>query len=419
MPINREELGRRLKEAREACGLTQEDVGKRFVLSRSTIAQMELGNREVTSLELDRLAYLYGKEILHFLSEGVPQGDVMTVLFHAHPELRQDEPFQDSLRSTLAVGRELSNLEHLLEVEREVSVPTVYPLKAPKTRWEAIQQGTAVASEERRRLDLGDDPIQDIARVLEGAGVRTGEIPLPEDISGLTVEEPDVGILVGVNKGHPRIRQRFSFAHEYAHVLLDRERPTISRASERDDLREVRANAFAADFLMPEEGVRRYVGALGKGRQSRASADVYDEEEAIRVERRTPAGTQDLQIYDLVQLAHHFGVSDIAALYRIRNMKPSLLTNAEFERLKRIVDAGRSKEIRAGLGLPEPEEYWKRREFRHRFLSLGLEAYRRERISRSKLWELGRLVDVSREAMERLIDESGMDLDHEEAVDNK
>src|SRR4030067_186912 len=104
---------------------------------------MELGNREVTSLELDRLAYLYGKDILHFLSEGVPQGDVMTVLFRAHPELRQDEPFLDSLRPTLAVGRELSNLEHLLEVEREVSVPQAYPLTAPNTRGGALQQGAA------------------------------------------------------------------------------------------------------------------------------------------------------------------------------------------------------------------------------------------------------------------------------------
>lgn len=409
MPVNREELGRRLKEAREACGLTQEDVGKKFDLSRSTIAQMELGNREVTSLELDRLAFLYGKDIRYFLSEEVLEGDVMTVLFRAHPELRRDEPMMDALRWTLAMGRELSNLEELLGVEREVLVPTVYPLKAPKTRWEAIQQGTAVAAEERRRLDLGDDPIQDIAEVLENGGVRTGEVPLLEDISGLTVDGPDIGILVVVNKGHPRIRQRFSFAHEYAHVLLDRNRPTVSRASERDELREVRANAFAAAFLMPEEGVRRYVGGLGKGQQSRATADVYDEEDVIRVQRRSIPGTQALQIYDLVQLAHQFGVSEIAALYRLRNMKPPLVTETEFERLKLVVEAQRSKEIRAGLGLPEPEAHWRRREFRHRFLALGLEAYRRDRISRSKLIEIARLVDTPPDAMERLIADSGVE----------
>jgi hypothetical protein len=64
------------------------------------------------------------------------------------------------------------------------------------------------------------------------------------------------------------------------------------------------------------------------------------------------------------------------------------------------------KSVRAGLGVPDPEEHWGRREFRHRFLGLALEAYRRERISRSRLVELGRLVNLSREAVERLIDES-------------
>ena len=90
-----------------------------------------------------------------------------------------------------------------------------------------------------------------------------------------------------------------------------------------------------------------------------------------------------------------------------------MVTEVEFERLKQMVDAGRSREIRAGLGLPDPEEHWRRREFRHRFLGLALEAYRRERISRSKLVELARLVNVSREAVERLIDESGIEPDHD------
>jgi hypothetical protein len=111
--------------------------------------------------------------------------------------------------------------------------------------------------------------------------------------------------------------------------------------------------------------LRRYVSGLGKGRQSRVSADVYDEKAAIRGERHTPAGTQEIQIYDIVQIAHHFGVSEIAALYRIRNMRPPLVNDSEFERLKEIVDSGRSKDIRAVLGLPDPEAYWRRKEFRH------------------------------------------------------
>ena len=46
---------------------------------------------------------------------------------------------------------------------------------------------------------------------------------MPNDVSGLTVHEPDVGIFVTANANYGPLRQRFSFTHKYAHVLLDRE----------------------------------------------------------------------------------------------------------------------------------------------------------------------------------------------------
>ena len=78
---------------------------------------------------------------------------------------------------------------------------------------------------------------------------------------------------------HRILRRRFSFAHEYAHVLLDRElKAILSHARDRSSLMEVRANAFAASFLMPAEGVRGYVNALSKGLGSRTRAATFDEE---------------------------------------------------------------------------------------------------------------------------------------------
>ncbi|HWP38968.1 MAG TPA: helix-turn-helix transcriptional regulator [Gemmatimonadales bacterium] len=67
--VDQRELGRRLKTTRKACHLTQEEVSRHLGVSRSTIAQMELGNRAVTSLELDKLAYLYGRDIRTFLAD--------------------------------------------------------------------------------------------------------------------------------------------------------------------------------------------------------------------------------------------------------------------------------------------------------------------------------------------------------------
>lgn len=77
---------------------------------------------------------------------------------------------------------------------------------------------------------------------------------------------------------------------------------------------------------MPEEGVWQFVAGLGKGMPSRMFADVFDEVESLDVEGRTPPESQAVQIYDLVLLAHHFGVSRIAALCRLRNNRSQLAT---------------------------------------------------------------------------------------------
>jgi len=57
MELTREELGRRIRSARETCGLTQEQLGDSAGLTRVAVGQIEAGARSVSSLELDRLAH--------------------------------------------------------------------------------------------------------------------------------------------------------------------------------------------------------------------------------------------------------------------------------------------------------------------------------------------------------------------------
>jgi len=124
----------------------------------------------------------------------------------------------------------------------------------------------------------GFRPLGDLPALLEAQGIRTGLIAMPSGVSGLMLSDPTVGLFVVVNRDHPAVRQRFSWCHEYAHLLLDRaQMGHVSRESERSDLFEVRANVFAANFLMPEDGVRQLVATLGKGSASRLHADVFDE----------------------------------------------------------------------------------------------------------------------------------------------
>lgn len=72
-----------------------------------------------------------------------------------------------------------------------------------------VSNSISVVSEERRRLGLGSAPVGDLVRLLESQGVRTSVVEMPDDISGLTIAHPDVGLFVGVNISHAAVRQRF------------------------------------------------------------------------------------------------------------------------------------------------------------------------------------------------------------------
>ena len=103
---------------------------------------------------------------------------------------------------------------------------------------------------------------------------------------------------------------------------------------------------------MPEEGVRQFVTGLGKGRPSRSRAEVFDEAGSLVVEGRTEPGSQSIQLYDLVQAAHHFEVSRLMALFRLRNLR--LLSDAEFNGLKVMDEKGAGREMAEAMGLDDP-----------------------------------------------------------------
>ena len=87
MVITAEEIGQRLRYAREGRHITQESAGAALGLQRSAISLMESGQRQVSTLELTRLAELYGRAIEWFVNPRIPmeQEDPVVALFRAEP----------------------------------------------------------------------------------------------------------------------------------------------------------------------------------------------------------------------------------------------------------------------------------------------------------------------------------------------
>lgn len=409
MAIDHRKLGQRLRRAREIQSLTQDHVANHLGVSRSTVAQIELGNRTVTGIELYRLAVLFGKDLQSFLEEEEPREEnALVVLYRLHPELSSKEDLREALRRCLALGREMTRLEQLLDIDRDLVKVAAYPLPQPRNTWEAIQQGERIAQVERSRLGLGLTSISDFAQLLESQDVRTALVTLPDDVSGFTLIQQEIGVLIVANREHHISRRRFSYAHEYCHVLVDRVHGgLVSKADDRDKLGEVRANSFAANFLMPAEAVRQFIHASGKGRPSRMEAEVFDEGSPIRGRARSIAGSQKIQLYDVVRMAHHFGVSRIAACYRLRST--GLLTGTDLDSLLEQERMDRGRKLEQLMGIPEPDHQALRNEFRDRFVGLALEALRRRRISRTELVELVGMLNVDANEIDEAVSDLRLD----------
>jgi hypothetical protein len=121
-----------------------------------------------------------------------------------------------------------------------------------------------------------------------------------------------------------------------------------------DDLTEKRANAFAAEFLSPSDGVRAYLEQLGSGPGKKMRAE------------------------DVLALSHFFGVSYQTAIWRLFNL--DLIDESDRKRLL----AEQPTRLARRLGYPEPDEG----PTTSRFETLAVRAWRDGKITRGRLAEL-------------------------------
>lgn len=387
MPIDQKALAERIRQARETMGLSQEAAARAVGIGRPALAQIELAKRGVSSLELDRLARLYGRDIRDFLAEDFTPESSFGALFRAKDIEDSFSNAFTSLRRCANLSRHIANLEQLVGRNRPGTALISFARSRPRNLQEARAQGRSVAEEERGRLGLGDAPIADLANILDVQGIRTAFVDLPDDISGLTLIEPAIGPMVVVNASHPPARRRFSLAHEYAHVLLDRDtRGSISRSSDKHDFLEVRANAFAANFLMPDDGVRRYLKALGRLIDQPIYDEAPGEEDVVRPQARS-GDAKSISLHELILLASHFGVSRSTAAYRLRNL--NIVSQKQLTDLLNQ-DKAQGVVLASLLGVRSADENTERNGFQNKVIGLAIEAYQRELITRSKLHELYR-----------------------------
>ena len=398
MSFNPNTIGRRLREARENCGLSQQVAADAVGIPRTAVTQLEAGNRAVSTLELAQLAELYKRPVADFFGEQpLHEDDLLVALHRLAPGLDTCSDIKEQVERCLSLCREGCSLEKLLGRSPR-SGPPAYNLPAPRTASEAVRQGEQVALQERKRLGLGQTPIANIGELISDQGIWSSGVNLPDEMSGLFLRHTSIGMAILVNFDHVHGRKRFSYAHEYAHALLDRDGTgTVSTRDNASDLIEKRANAFAAALLMPGEGVTEFLRSLDKGLPSRHEQTIFDvaTEGRIDTQTRPVPGSQNITHQDAALLAHHFGVSYQAATYRLRSL--NLVSQQECAKLLERESEGKGflDFLRMLDDLDKPESRERQdRELKSQVVHLAIEAYRREEISRGKLLDLSKKLEL-------------------------
>lgn len=396
MAVDREALARALREARENHGMSQEAAAKRVGLSRTVLAQIELGNRRVSGKELDRFAALYKTSLATLTgTEPVDADDVEFTVSRLAPELFADEMTKQGVSSVLLLVNLASSLER--KIGRKPRRVPHYDGPAPSSATEAIAQGEDAADQERHRLGLLHTPAANVVELVASQGIRVAAAPLQDGLTCLFLRVQQIGSTIVVNSTCDEVQRRFVLLHAYAHVLF--ERGAVLRAAKPSNAGELiakRATAFANAFLLPEAGVREMLTGLGKGQPSRKGFVVLDAatDEWTRAEQRTAPGSQTITYADAAAIARRFGASYKAVVFRLLSL--GVISEAESRQLL-STKAQRAAEQCLALSGPHvasgvfPED---RFGLKANVLHLAIECYRRGLIKRDSLGSITEMLQL-------------------------
>jgi Zn-dependent peptidase ImmA (M78 family)/DNA-binding XRE family transcriptional regulator len=290
--LSDQELGQRLRIAREAAKLRQEDAAERLGMSRTTVVAVEKGDRRARFEEVRAFAQVYGTSVNALLRDEAVHVD-LTPKFRKHFG-KEDAALEGAASLLAELAQAEAELEALLAIRRAPNYPPERVLLPGDVRAQAEQDATEL----RQWLGLGLSPISDIVTVLEfELGVRVYIRRLDPNISGLFAYDDKIGACMLLNANHPRERRALTAAHETGHLVSTRRQPEVLIVGRGENSREERyATAFGYAFLMPARAIMQKF-------------------------KEVTAGSEKLTRRHLIILAHTFGVSREAVVRRLEDLK--------------------------------------------------------------------------------------------------
>ncbi len=339
-------MGAKIRKLREQMGLTQEDLGKSVGLSSEFISFLELGRRSPSLESLSRIARFLDKEMSFFILE---KKETFNSLIRGK-EL--DAKTRRIMKKFKKYCDEYLKLEEMTGRHSDLA-PLYTNITAEK-----------MAAQERRRLDVGNDPLPDVFFLLEQNGMHVWRYPIREEIniSGVFVfMDYKQAAFALVDSNLPIPQQILAAVHEYGHYLKDRyDGPVIDNPDIFIEdyitlyhAREKYAQTFALNFLMPPQKIAEII------------------EKDIR--------SKSLNFEDILYIRRYFRVSHLSLLQMLKKLE--YISPRQFKEFQKLDVLQHERGI-FGSSDGSDRLRKKRKNFvSERFKSLVLDAYRMNRIT--------------------------------------
>lgn len=239
--------GKMITLAREARGLTQTELAQASGIHQSTISKIELGNQFADEESLEKLSVTlkYPKKFFYQRIEVYPPN------LHYRKRVALPQKTLVMAEATMNIFR--ANVQTLLQA---VELPYY---QTPFIDGQKRGDPAEVAMFLRQYWNIPKGPIENLVNLLESKGIVI--IPCEfntEKIDGRSMITEKGNPVIFLNRNLSGERQRFTLAHELAHLILH-----VFTVPFSDDDTEKEADIFAGEFMMPAAEIRQhFIGKL-------------------------------------------------------------------------------------------------------------------------------------------------------------
>lgn len=274
MSFDTNKMATKLLRCRSNLEMNLKEVSELSGIPESRLCIIESGHTEPYGDEILILADIYQEDFKYFISnEKLSASEKVEELYRIN-----GQEFTKEDRRTIQTFICLCSNEQFAWDSLQVNC---HPFKLPTINQDFInkEDGALVAKHLRRHLGYKElESYQNLYSEFRKLGIHIFRKRLQNSgLSGLFIRHPEAGLCVLINCDDNIYRQNFTLAHEVGHALMDGADFNVSLNQKDDKIayRELRANAFASNFLMPPDIVERIPKAALTADFIRKQADKF------------------------------------------------------------------------------------------------------------------------------------------------